>query len=133
MLDRSFVTLIIHSPIFSSQEISKRLNLVPERVIERGEYFYKSRKKRSETMWFYKNEFPEENSLDEHLENILSTMEEKKAEFIDLSNNGCVFNLSCFASSDNGQGGIMLNNDLIKRLAAWPIEIIFDLYLGCSE
>jgi Domain of unknown function (DUF4279) len=133
MNNRSFVTLRIDSPIFSSQEISKRLKLDPERVLERGEHFYKSRKKRSETTWLYKSDFPEENLLDEHLKNILNIIGDKKAEFIELSNNGCAFVLFCFYSSDNGQGGIILNNDLIKKLAVWPFDVVIDIHLSNSH
>lgn len=130
---KSYVSLRVDSSILNGQEISKRLNLVPERVLEKGEYLYKSNKKRSETTWLYKNDFPKDKSLDEHLENILNTIEEKKAAFIDISNEGCQFELFCFYSSDNGQGSVILKNDLIKRLATWPFDVVIDLYLHSSQ
>lgn len=130
---KSYVSLRIDSSILNSQEISKRLNLVPEKVLEKGEYLYKSDKKRSETTWLYKNDFSKEKSLDKHLENILNTLEEKKEEFIGLSNDGCSFELFCFYSSDNGQGSVIFDNNLIKRLATWPFDVVIDLYLHSSQ
>ena len=65
--------------------------------------------------------------MDLHLERIVEIIENSIAEFKTLLPK-CKIEISCGFSSGNGQGGFVINADLMRKLIIIPADIVMDLY-----
>lgn len=66
--------------------------------------------------------------LDEHLARLLDLVEPKRSVIQELANEEHMMDWFCFVGVGGGQGGVVLGVDLLRRLAALPIELDLDIY-----
>jgi hypothetical protein len=65
--------------------------------------------------------------LGEHLGVLLDRIEPKRVVLREMAADGFDMDWFCFVSVE-GNGGILLEVDLLQRLAAFPIELNLDIY-----
>ena len=70
--------------------------------------------------------------LENHLEEIISLLESRKAE-VQALNDQAELSLFCGFSSGNGQGGCTFMPELLRRLSALNIPLVLDLYPPNAE
>lgn len=125
------VTLRIASNNHSANDISLQMGVDATELYELGELI-SSRSPiphyRKESMWLLKSDVAEEHPLEEHIEALLSFVETKE-KAIKLLKLECDIEAFCCFSSDNGQGGFVLDNVLLEKMAQSTIDFVFDLYL----
>jgi Domain of unknown function (DUF4279) len=78
-------------------------------------------------VWRLSTEAAGWGQLGDHLARLLDRIEPKKAIIEQLAHEGCAMDWFCFVSVE-GQGGVVLSVDLLRRLAALPIELGLDIY-----
>lgn len=126
----TFVTLRIYSDNISPEEISKSLKTNPSESVSKGDvYGIKTRKIRNHNGWFLTSEgFVESKDCRRHFDFLADKITSLKPNFKELQNKGCQIDISCFWSSENGQGGPTLSPKQLKKLAQLELEIWFDIY-----
>jgi hypothetical protein len=62
-----------------------------------------------------------------HIEQLVSFFEERSTVFEQLSQK-CDFLIFCGFASANGQGGFVLNSELLVRMGKLKIDLVLDLY-----
>jgi hypothetical protein len=60
-------------------------------------------------------------------EGLLDRVEPKRSVIDDLANEGYMMDWFCFVGFKDGQGGVVLGVDVLRRLAALPIELDLDI------
>lgn len=101
----------------------------PKHGFSIGDEFSKGKKNREHTYWsFDSSGISERRSFDKHLSEVLDFYELRKIEMITLRQEGCVVNVMCLFSSDNGQGGAELSSKTIDRLSKLNLDLVFDIY-----
>lgn len=126
----SSASIRIVSELMSPTEISNVLNLEESRSFEKGEPINKRRPdgpKRKENLWILESDMDSSQALDCHIEK-LSGIIEKRIESFKALLSKCKIEIYCGFSSGNGQGGFVINSDLMKRLTLLPLDIVLDLY-----
>lgn len=81
----------------------------------------------SESRWILESPCSDSSSVSEHIEYILALVEQHLNEFREISNQSEI-DIWCTVTIGHGQGGMDLDPQLIKRLAAVPVRLIFGLY-----
>lgn len=87
---------------------------------------------RQEHLWIMESGLDTSRSLDAHLAKLVTFIEQKTEDLKRLLPD-CEIGLFCGFSSGNGQGGLVLNADLLKKITAIPIDIVLDLYPPLGE
>ncbi len=132
-LDRSrwsSALLRIMSITRSIEYISDKMEYEPTEYHKKGELCSKrnpNSKIREENLWILKSKLSEQESLESHIENYLSFLEERADGIIELQPD-CEFEFMCAYSSENGQGGFTLGHEVLKKLTAYPIDLSINLY-----
>lgn len=111
----------------SAADVTVRLGICPTYSHEVGDAFGRGDQRRKQAMWCLSTEADGRGRLDDHLARLLVQIEPKLAIIEDLANEGYTMDWFCFVSVE-GQGGVMLGVDLLRRLAALPIEVDLDIY-----
>lgn len=126
----TFVTLRIYSDILSPEEISNSLQIQPSDTTTKGEVVgTKTKKVREHNGWFLSSEgLIESKDCRRHFDFLADKIIPIKARLKKLENEGCEIDISCFWSSENGQGGPTLSPKQLKKLSELEIEIWFDIY-----
>ncbi|MEN9304409.1 MAG: hypothetical protein RL264_2838 [Bacteroidota bacterium] len=126
----TFVTLRIYSVNIFPDEISKTLNTLPSDSVKKGDVFgNKTNKKRNINGWFLTSKgFVESKDCRKHFDYLADKIISLKPKLIELQNRSCQIDISCFWSSENGQGGPTLSPKQLKKLAELELEIWFDIY-----
>lgn len=127
----SSVSLRVASKVKSCTEISDTLGLTPSKVFEIGDSLrIKSspEKIREESLWLLDLNLNETLPLEDHLNEIVALLNEKMDGIRHIKMDSDV-DLFCCYSSDNGQGGFVLNGVLLNNLGTLGIDVVFDLYM----
>jgi hypothetical protein len=82
-------------------------------------------------LWILESTVAPEDTLDAHIEEIVAFIESHRAVLDQLRAN-CEIDISCFFSSENGQGGCTMEPSLLQRLAAQNVALWLDLYPPAS-
>lgn len=122
-----YVSLRISKPGMSAAEVTARLGLTPTYSHEVGDVFGRHGQRRSEATWTVSTRANGPGRLDDHLTLLLDLVEPKRSIITELANEGSSMDWFCFVSVE-GQGGIALSVDLLRRLAGLPIQLDFDIY-----
>lgn len=134
-IDWVSTSLRISSSKLTTSEISKVLNLEPLIHYKKGELM-SSRNPKSqkfkENLCIYENIAKKSDDLEMHLKKIGLFIKNNENKLKELITN-CEIDVYCGISYNGGQGGIVLNSEILKKLASIPIEIIFDLYFEEDE
>ena len=124
-------TLRIASKVMSAKDISFAIGVNATECHDIGEVLsLKSprQKIREETLWLFKSSLSDNLPLEEHIKNILSFSERKSHELDSIASK-CDIEVFCSFASTNGQGGFVLDNELLQRSSQSKIDFVFDLYL----
>lgn len=123
-------TLRISSNTISAAEITVILGVKPTNSYEKGTPVSSRNPKsllRQESVWLLESGLDNSEPLDTHIAKLISLVEGKFDLFKELIP-VCHIDIFCGFSSENGQGGFVLDAGLLKRLTAIPVDIVFDLY-----
>lgn len=122
-------SLRVHSRTMNAQEISLLLGEKPTRTAEKGQLKSLRNPKSAvfgEHLWLPESGL-DSTQLEDHIRILVDFIEKKLAAFEALAAN-CEIDIFCGYSASNGQGGFVLEANLLKRLTVIPIDIVIDLY-----
>lgn len=126
----SSASLRISSKSLSVTRISSILKTEPSRSIEKGSPIslrIPSPPLSEESRWLLNSGVDDSEPLEEHIRKLLSYIEQNITAFKTLLVD-CEVDMRCAFSSDSGQGGFVLDAELLKRLSAIPIDMVVSLY-----
>jgi hypothetical protein len=86
-----------------------------------------NRKIRQESSWILESGLDESEPLNLHINKLLLSIESKVERFKELMS-VCDIEIFCGFSSENGQGGFVLDAELLKRMSIIPLDLVLDLY-----
>lgn len=126
------VSLCMSSKILSAKEITDKLEIQPSMSHEKGSPFNKRNPKgklRPISSWILNSSLEGVDSLEAHIEHLISIIESKFNDFEQLVPD-CKIEIYCsfFASDVTHEGTITLSSVLLKRLTAIPLDILIVLY-----
>lgn len=126
----TYVTLRIYSDSISPEEISNSLHMQPTDSTTKGEVVgIKTKKVRKHNGWFLTSDgIVDSKDCRRHFDYLADKINPFKDELKELKSKGCEIDISCFWSSENGQGGPTLSPKQLKKLSELEIEIWFDIY-----
>jgi hypothetical protein len=111
----------------SAAALTARLGIEPTYSHEVGDAFGRGEQRRAQAMWCLSTKADGRGRLDDHLTRLLDRIEPKRSIIEDLANEGYVMDWFCFVDAE-GQGGVVLGVELLRRLATLPIELDLDIY-----
>ena len=123
-----YASLRITKRGMSAAAVTARLEIEPTYSHEAGDAFGRGDQWRKQAMWSLSTKGDGRGRLDEHLARLLDRVEPKRSVIGDLANEGYVMDWFCFVGVEGGQGGVVLAVDLLRRLAALPIQLDLDIY-----
>jgi len=112
----------------SAAALTARLGIEPTYSHEVGDAFGRGDQQRKQAMWSLSTEADVRGPLAKHLARLLDRIEPKGSVIEDMANEGYEMDWFCFVGIEGGQGGVVLSVDLLRRLAALPIELDLDIY-----
>ena len=134
MIDGTWQTasLRIFSEKLDSSEITEILDRAPTRYTKKGELMSPRNPKSQRydhNLWLLESNLEDSTIYDEHINYLLSFVEAKKKE-ITILKEKCVIDIVCALSIDGTQASFDLNPEIINRLSAAQLGIVFDLYVN---
>ena len=131
---RTHATLCIYLPGQSNpNEITEKLGIQPSRTQVKGEV-RNGRVRNWPTAWFLESkEKVTSKEVRRHIDWLLEQLDGKSEVIRELQTDGSEIHLSCFWEPAVGDGGPMLDPELIKKLASLNIGIAFDIYFDDNE
>ncbi len=123
--------LRINSMELSSIEISRILNINPTESAEKGQLMSPRNpksQKRDCSIWILNSGLPDLEPLENHLNILLSFIENKQKE-LNILKEKCDMDIFCGLSLKGKQGGFSLGLGIIKKLSFFPIAVTFDIYI----
>lgn len=126
----STASLRVISQSLRPGEISRVLDTKPSDTTEKGSPISKRNLNgpvHQQSVWILESGLPKDQPLEMHVAKLVEYIEEKHVLLKELLSE-CEINLFCGFASTSGQGGIVLDTDLLKRLTILPIDFILDLY-----
>src|SRR5262249_37901990 len=124
----SYASLRITKPGMSAAAVTARLGIEPTYSHEVGDTFGRRGQRRTQAMWSPSTRADGRGRLAEHLARLLDRIEPQRSVIEELANEGCEMDWFCFVGVEGGQGGVVLDAGLLRRLAALPVELILDIY-----
>lgn len=125
----SRASLRVYSKSLSLDEISTTIGSEPCYGHNVGDSKPKKpEKKYEETLWGKRSYLTEESELTAHLSELLDFMERNKHSFL-LLKEKCDMDFFCYLGSENGQGGVVIPPCLSRRLSAFNLNLVLDVYL----
>jgi len=122
--------LRIHSTVLSAQKITEALKTEPTSIRVKGELL-SPRNPRSAVceahLWVLESGLDARSSIENHITQLVQFIEQK-LPILEALMKDCNIDLFCGYSSGSSQGGIMLEANLMKRLAIIPIDLMIDIY-----
>ena len=119
----------VKSFTITPEEVEKLLCIEPTRKHHIGDPVStrNNNVKRKDYYYCIHSSCSSEQTMENHLDEILSLLEDKKKEIYSLSKTEdvCFF---CGFSSGNGQGGFTLSPEILSRLAGLEVPLSLDLY-----
>jgi ubiquitin C-terminal hydrolase len=121
--NKTYVTLRLYSDRLSPQEITKFLGIEPSATFE------KDIEKANHNAWFLTSE-GSINSKDSrrHIDFLADKLLPIRERLKILASQSAKIDISCFWSSESGQGGPTLSPQQLSKLAELEIELWFDIY-----
>jgi len=114
----------------TAQEITNLLKIEPTEFHEKGAPLSKrnpNSRKREEHLWRLDSQLQQSEPLDKHLKNLIEIIEIHARGFKKIADcSSC--EIFCGFSSGNGQGGFILDHNLLERISKLPLDLVVDLY-----
>jgi hypothetical protein len=124
-------TLCITSQILSDKEITNILETKPTNSYEKGTLMSPLNPQsriRQESSWFFDSKPGEENTFNEHIEQLVFFIEKHLVQFEKLVEL-CHIEIYCSFFTKNSGEGFFLSSKFLKKLTAIPIDFTVALYL----
>ncbi len=71
--------------------------------------------------------------MDTHIEAVLDIIEPKRTQILELQAQGCTIGMNCVGYYHSPNPGFGLSAKLLSRLAAFSLDVDFDLYCSCAD
>lgn len=84
-------------------------------------------------MWSLESDLPWESPLAVHIDRICDALEQKRDALVGLTQDGYLMDVFCFVEVENGQGGVLLDPNTLRRLADLAVELDLDIYASGEE
>lgn len=126
----TYATLCIYHDELEPQVISSRLGLEASKSQRKGDKQGKQGRRIAPVGgWFLKSRHQvESRDVRRHIVWLLDQLVEKEDELLKLQDEGYEMYISCFWVSKSGHGGPELNHEIMQRLVALRLDILFDVY-----
>lgn len=85
------------------------------------------RGKRDKTCWALEVSNSQDGNLESNILEIVSFLDDRANTFQELRQS-CDVDLFCMLSTNNGQGGALLSDAMMRRLVFYGLSIVFDVY-----
>lgn len=109
-------------------EISRKLELTPMKTWIKGDAWLPSKLRENNNWEIHSSIDSSEMFLDRHIESVLEIIEPKRSQILLLRKQGCSIGINCVGYYYDEHPGFHLSAELISRLAAFSIDVDFDLY-----
>ena len=117
-----------------ASEITHKLELEPTQTWHKGDVWLRAPRLRPESNWEIHSSIDRsEIFLDAHIEAVLDIIEPKKAQILELQAQGCTIGINCVGLYYDAHPGFNLPAKLLSRLAAFSMDVDFDLYCLCAD
>lgn len=124
------VSLRISSGVLSVSDITQIVGVSPSESYEKGELISKrSRlpKYREESGWFIESGLSSSIPIEEHLQKIAEFIDDHLPALQSLTAE-CDIGIYCNFTICSGQGGFVLDNEVLHKLLRLPIDLWVDLF-----
>jgi hypothetical protein len=108
--------------------ISQRLGLKPNETWLKSEDWLPNKPREFNNWQVHSSLEQSEIFLDAHIKSVLDIIEPKRAEILKLRDEGCDIGINCVGYYYDEHPGFHLSAEIIARLAAFSMEVDFDLY-----
>lgn len=116
-----------------ASEISGKLELEPTQTWHKGDAWLPV-KTRSFSNWEIHSSLDRsEIFLDAHIKAVLDIIEPRRAQILELQSQGCDIGINCVGYYYGTHPGFGLSAELLSRLAAFSMDVDFDLYCLCAN
>lgn len=113
--------------------ISQRLELEPAKTWLKGDSWLPN-KSRLQSNWEIHSRIEHsEIFLHAHIEAVLDIIEPKRLQILELREQGCDIGINCVGYFYSEHPGFHLSAELLSRLAAFSLDVDFDLYCLCAD
>ncbi len=115
-------------------EITRKLELEPTQAWLKGDAWYHPQRPRAQSNWEIHS--PVDRSeifLDTHIEAVLDIIEPKRAQIAELQAKSYTTGINCVGYYYGTHPGFGLSAKLLSRLAAFSMDVDFDLYCLCGD
>jgi len=129
VIEWATATVRVSSETHSTAELATLLGTEPTRSFERGSLMSPRNPrsaKREESLWVLESELSRDAPVERHLERALDVVETLREPIASLPPGSA--DIFVGYELTGGQGGLVLDHALLQRLAALPVDLIFDLY-----
>jgi hypothetical protein len=122
--------IAISSSSMTPSQISNLLRIEPTNFHKKGSLVSERNingPKRQRYLWLLDSKLPQTFSLEQHIQGLIEIIECQLEGFNEILGS-CKCELYCGFSSGSGQGGFVLNSELLKRVASLSLDLVVDLY-----
>jgi hypothetical protein len=129
VIEWATATVRVWSETHSAAELRALLGREPTRSFERGSLMSPRNPqsaRREVSLWVLESELARDEPVERHLEWALDVVEMLREPIASLPPGSSDIFVGC--QLIEGQGSVGLDNGLLQRLGALPVDLIFDLY-----
>jgi Domain of unknown function (DUF4279) len=120
------VTLRVFSTVESLSALKETLG-EPTKGFSTGDVKPGGKGVREKTYWALETSCAPGSSLESHLVQIISFLD-SRVDVLSRLRLDCEVDLFCMLSTTNGQGGALLSDTVMRRLVAYELSLVFDVY-----
>lgn len=114
--------------------VSEVLGLTPSKSHEAGEpRSQRDSRPWANAMWSLHSALPWTQPLSAHLSQLCDAVDAKHEALERLAEDGYSMDFFCFVEVENGNGGVLLEPNVLRRLAQLPVEVDLDIYADGDE
>jgi hypothetical protein len=85
------------------------------------------------SMWQLHSELPWTEPLSQHLAQLCEAVEHSREALHRLAEEGYAMDVFCFVDVENGQGGVLISPEVLRRLGDLRLELALDIYADSDE
>jgi hypothetical protein len=122
------VYLMISSPIYTPEEITKKVELLPTSVHKKGEKISLSSRVYTKNQWLFEPGQDIPDGIDHKILHLLNQLEHVRTNIAQLANECNICLCICYEGYKDWMGGWNADKETIKRISALEAEIDLDLY-----
>lgn len=124
---RTYATLCLYHETVNPEEFSARLEIKPDRTVHKGQKLPLSIAVRNG--WFFGTQNRvKSNDLAVHIKWLVDQLLTKHETFSEFQKKGCEIRIMCFWESAFGNGGPVLDHQLLQNLAEIRADLHFDVW-----